>query len=133
MRGLHNGDLLGDWSSSCDKLSDFTTHCGGDVAMVTRLEEGSATQSKSFIRAKTQTQHSRQKVKEIVLSDKSCFIDLLCQRLRMFSTIHVNGVIEIGITDQGNWMRDSAGADVIFVASWPLRLRVFNFSCSLVC
>ena len=35
----------------------------------------------------------------------------------MFFAIHVSAVIEVGITDQGNWMHDSAGADVIFVAS----------------
>ena len=38
-------------------------------------------------------------------------------RLGMFLTTDVSGVIEIGITDQGNWMHDSAGADVKFVAS----------------
>ena len=45
-------------------------------------------------------------------------------RLGMLFTIHVNAVIETDITDQRNWMHDSA--DVIFVASWSLRSRVFN-------
>ena len=53
-------------------------------------------------------------------------------RLRMFfQHVHVSAVMEIGITDQRNWMHDTAGADVIFVASWPLRSRVFNSFCSL--
>ena len=39
-------------SSSGDNLSDFTTQCDIDTAMVTKLEEGSATLCKRFIRAK---------------------------------------------------------------------------------
>ena len=47
------------------------------TAMVTKLEEESATLSKRFMRAK----HKHQQEKEIVLSDKSNIIDLLCELL----------------------------------------------------
>ena len=50
-------------------------------------------------------------------------------RLGMFLTIHVSVVIEIGITDQGNWMHDFAGGDVIFIESLSSRLRVFGCCC----
>ena len=74
-----------------------------------------------------------------VLSDKSCLIELLCEIFdgvsigNVFFTIHVSAVIEVGISDQRNWMHESAGAEVIFEASWPLRSRVFNFFYSFVC
>ena len=66
-------------SSSCDKLSDFTTQCGIDTAMVTKLEEGGVTQSKKIHKSQTQIQNSRKQVQEIVLSDTFCFIDLFCE------------------------------------------------------
>ena len=48
--------------------------------MVTKLEEGGATPNKKVHESQTLT-HSHQQVKELVLSDKSCFIDLLCEIL----------------------------------------------------
>ena len=40
------------WSSSSDHLSDFTTQCGLNTAMVTKLEEGSVTLHNRHMRAK---------------------------------------------------------------------------------
>ena len=92
-------------------------------------------------KSETQTQHSHQLVKEIVLycltnpaSSNSSVKSSMVFRLGMFFfTIHVSAVIEVGISDQRNWMHESAGAEVIFEASWPLRSRVFNCFYSFVC
>ena len=52
-------------------------------------------------------------------------------RLGVFFIIHVSVVIGIGITDQRNWMHESAKPDVIFVASWPLRAHAYSISFAL--
>ena len=98
--------------------------------MVTRLEAGSARLCKKVQKSQKQTQHSHQQMKEMVLSDKFCFIDLLCEissmvvRLGMFFTIHVSA--DIVIIDRRNWMHDSAEPHIFFVASWPIRQRGSN-------
>ena len=49
--------------------------------MVTKLGRRGRNTKQKVHKSQTQTQHSRQPMKEIVLSDKSCFIDLLCEIL----------------------------------------------------
>ena len=86
--------------------------------MVTELEKRKRNTVQKIHKSQTRTQHFHQQVNEIVPSDESYFIDpSMVFRLGMFLTIHVSAVIEIGITDQGNWMYHSAGGDVIFVVS----------------
>ena len=81
MQGLHNNSLTGDGLCPVINLSDFTTQCGIDTAMVTKLQEWSATASKKVHEIQTEAQHSYQQVKENLLSSKSCFIDLRCELL----------------------------------------------------
>ena len=62
-------------------------------------------------------------MKEFVLSDISPIFSGKFRWCFESFTIHVSAVIEIGITDR---------ADVIFVASWPVRSREFSSFCSLI-
>ena len=137
MRGLHISNLHGN-----DLL--LVTICTNSRPNAVFLSpwspgwKGAQHYTKKLIRAKHRHNILISKRKKLycltnLASSISSVKSLMVVRLGMFLTIHVSGVIEIGITDQINWMHDSAGADVIFVVSWPLRVRVFNFFCFLCC
>ena len=104
--------------------------------MVTELEEGSATLSNKVHESQTDAQHSYQQVKEIIPSNNpvssiSAVKSSTVFRLGVFFLIHVSVVIGNGITDQRNWMQEPAKADVIFVASWPLRSQAYSIPFAL--
>ena len=80
MQGLHDNSFPGDGLRPVI-ICPTSRHNGIDTAMVTKLEEGSATLSKKVHESQTEAQHSCQQLKEIFLSKKSCVIDLRCELL----------------------------------------------------
>ena len=84
--------------------------------MVTKLEEWRTTRSNRFMRAKHRYNIFHQHVRRVVLSDKFCFIDLLCEILDGVSvgivSHHPRKVLSsksASLTKE-NWMHDLCGS-----------------------
>ena len=109
VRGLHNSHLHG---GDIRPVTSFQTSQPNVVLIPTwspSSKKGGATPSKRFIRAKHGHNilvSSRKKLYCLTnsASSISSVKSSMVFRLGMFLTIHVSGVLEIGITDQGNWM-----------------------------
>ena len=136
MQGLHNNSLPGDGLRPVT-ICPTSRH---NVVLIPpwsqSWKKGAQHWAKRFMRAKQRAQHSYQQVKEIIPSNNpassiSAVKSSMVLRLGVFFLIHVSVVIEIGITDQRNWMQESAKADVIFVASWPLRSQAYSIPFAL--
>ena len=113
MRGLHKSDLLGD----CLRPLTICRISRPTVVQIppchpARRRERNTKQK--VHKSQTQIQHFHQLVRGVVLSDTFCFVDLLCEILDRVSIWNVSHHPR---KSSGNWMHDSAGADVIFAAS----------------
>ena len=75
--------------------------------------------------------HSTEEIRRHVLQSGTAMVT----RLEEWRTTPSNRFMRAkqGYIDKGNWVHDSAGADVIFVVSLPLRSRVLNVFCLFCC